>query len=117
MEIVEKVKIGLRDKVEELDAVIDTGAEITMIDEEVLLKMGAPHMGNRNVYFGGEFKGIKPLYPLLFLKIQNCEISGVYVVGGNKNLIGHDILQRAKAVIDEGKGTIEFPVDDGTIEM
>ena len=117
MEIVEKIKIGIRDKIEELDAVIDTGAEITMINEEVLLKLGAPHFGNRNIYFGGEFKGTKSLYPLLFLKIKDCEISAVTVVGGNKNLIGHDILQRAKAVIDEGKGTIEFPEDDGTIEM
>lgn len=117
MEIKEKIKIGIRDNVEEFDAVIDTGAEITMIKEEILLKLGAPHFGNRKVYFGGEFEGTKPLYPLLFLKIKDCEISAVTVVGGNKNLIGHDLLQRAKAIIDEGKGTIEFPEDDGTIEM
>ena len=117
MEIKEKVKIGFRDSVEELDAVIDTGADITMINEEVLLKLGVPQIGNWSVHFGGEFEGTKPVYPLLFLQIKDCVISVLNVIGGNKNLIGHDILQRAKAVIDEGKGTIEFPVDDGTIEM
>ena len=35
----------------------------------------------------------------------------VYFKGGKKE------EYKAKAVIEEGKGTIEFPEDDGTIEM
>ena len=116
MEIVEKVKLKSIGK-EEIEARIDTGAEVTMFDEEILLKLGAPHVENKLVDFGGQKKELMPVYRLIDLQIQNCVINFPEVLGGKKNLIGHDILQKAKAVIDEGKGIIEFPVDDGTIEM
>lgn len=117
MEILEKVKLRFRDKEEEVEARIDTGAEITMFDEEVLLKLGAIHVGNKAIDFGGQKKELMPLYHLLDMQIRDCVINLPEVLGGRKNLIGHDILQKAKVVIDEGKGTVEFPVDDGTIEM
>ena len=117
MEIVEKVKIGFLDKEEEIEARIDTGAEVTMFDEEVLLKLGVTHAGNRLVDFGGQKKENMPVYHPLYMRIRDCVINFPEVIGGKKNLIGHDILQKAKAVIDEGKGIVEFPEDDGTIEM
>lgn len=117
MEIVEKVKLELLDKEEELEARVDTGAEITMFNEETLIKLGSPHISNKYIDFGGVKKERMPLYALGSIKIRNCVIVGPTVIGGRKNLIGHDILQRAKAVIDEGKGEIEFPENDGTIEI
>ena len=117
MEIIEKVKLRFRDNVEEVEARIDTGAEITMFDEEVLLKLGVNHLFNKPVDFGGQKRELMPVYHLMDIQIRNCVINFPEVIGGRKNLIGHDILQRAKAIIDEGKGTIEFPEDDGTIEM
>ena len=100
-----------------VEARIDTGAEITMFDTEILLKLGAFHEGNKLVDFGGQKRELMPTFSLLDMQIRNCVINFPKVLGGNKNLIGHDILQKAKAIIDEGKGTIEFPEDDGTIEM
>lgn len=117
MEIVEKVKLRFRDNEEEVEARIDTGAEITMFDEEILLKLGAFQVGNRAIDFGGVKKELVSVYRLLDMQIRNCVINFPDVIGGRKNLIGHDILQKSKAIIDEGKGTIEFPEDDGTIEM
>ncbi len=117
MEIVQKVKLRFRNKEEEVEARIDTGAEITMFDKEVLVKLGAIHILNRAIDFGGQKRELIPAFQLGDLQIRNCIINFPVVLGGRKNLIGHDILQKAKAVIDEGKGTIEFPEDDGTIEM
>ncbi len=117
MEIVEKVKLRIRDEEEEVEARIDTGAEVTMIDEKVLQKIGAFRAGNKLVDFGGEKRVPMPAYHLLDMQIRNCVINFPEVIGGKKNLIGHDILQKAKAVVDEGKGTVEFPEDDGTIEI
>lgn len=117
MELVEKVKLEFDGNEAEVEAVIDTGAEITMFDEETLLKLGSPNLTKRLIEFGGEKREAKPLYFLGSLKIQNCIIPVVNVIGGKKNLIGHDILQRARARIDEGRGTIEFPERDGIIQM
>lgn len=117
MEIVEKVKINIQDKEEEIEARIDTGAEISMFNKEILLKIGAFHLTNQLIDFGGQKKELIPVFQLGHLKIRNCVINFPKVLGGNKNLIGHDILQKAKAVIDEGEGTIEFPEDDGTLEI
>jgi len=117
MEMTEKVKLRIRDNEEEVEARIDTGAEITMFDEHILKKIGAFPAGSKLVDFGGQQRVPMPAYHLLDIQIRNCVINFPEVIGGKKNLIGHDILQKAKAVIDEGKGTIEFPVDDGTIEI
>lgn len=46
MEIIKKTIISVNTKSEEVKAVIDTGAEKTMINEEVLLRLGAPHITN-----------------------------------------------------------------------
>lgn len=106
MEIVKKAKISVNGKSEEVEAIIDTGAERTMIDEEVLLKIGAPHMGNRTVESMGEFTDVKPIYA------ADIEIEGygfaLIVTGGKKNLIGHDFLQLAKAMINETTGEVKF---------
>ncbi len=106
MEIIKKAKVSVNGKSEEVEAIIDTGAERTMIDEEVLLKIGAPHMGNRAVESMGEFTDVKPIYA------ADIEIEGygfaLVVTGGKKNLIGHDFLQLSKAVIDEETGEVKF---------
>ena len=117
MEIVEKVKLRFKFQESEVEARIDTGAEISMIDEEVLLKLGVTHVKNTAVDFGGVSKVLMPVYRPADIQIQKCVINFPDIIGGKKNLIGHDILQKVKAVIDEGKGTIEFPEDEGTIEM
>ena len=117
MEIKEKVKLRFNFKEEEVEARIDTGAEVTMIDEEILKRLEVTHVANRAIDFGGVSKVFMPVYRLVDIQIRDCVINFPDVLGGKKNLIGHDILQKAKAVIDEGKGTIEFPEDDGTIEM
>ncbi len=106
MEIISKVKVSVNGKLEEVEAVIDTGAAKTMIDEEVLLRIGAPHMGNRAVQSMGEFKDVKPQYAAN-VKIDDCEF-GLVVTGGKKNLIGHDFLQLGKAVINEETGEVKL---------
>lgn len=106
MEIVKKAIISVNGKSEEVEAVIDTGAERTMIDEEILLKLGAPHLDNLPIEAAGQFKEIKPVYG------ASVEIDGVrhaiLITGGRKNLIGHDFLQLAKAVIDETTGEVKL---------
>lgn len=106
MEIVRKAKISVNDKSEEVEAVIDSGADRTMIDEEVLLRIGAPHLGNRAVQSMGEFKDVKPQYAA-DVEIDGCGF-GLVVLGGRKNIIGHDFLQLAKAIIDEETGEIKL---------
>lgn len=106
MEIVKKALISVRNKFVEVEAVIDTGAERTMIEEELLLKLGAPHITNVVVQSMGEFKGTKPLYGAA-VEIDGCKF-GLWVTGGKKNLIGHDFLQLAKAVINETTGEVNL---------
>lgn len=106
MEIVKKAVISIGNKSEEVEAVIDTGAEKTMIDEEILLRIGAIHIKNISVRSMGEYKDTKPVYGAI------VEMDGVrfplWVTGGKKNLIGHDFLQLARALIDEEKGTVRL---------
>lgn len=106
MEIVKKAVISVNGKYEEVDAVIDTGADRTMINEEVLLKIGAPQLGRGTIVTVGEHKEKKPLYGAV-VKIDDCEF-GLVVTGGKKNLIGHDFLQLGKAVINEETGEVKF---------
>ncbi len=109
MEIVKKARISVNGKSEEVEVVIDTGADRTMIEEEVLLRIGAPHMGNRGVQSMGEYKDIKPVYAA-DIEVDGCGFPLV-VTGGKKNLIGHDFLQLAKAVIDEENGIVKLTRD------
>lgn len=109
MEIVKKAVISVNSKSEEVEAVIDTGAERTMINEEVLLKIGAPHLDNLPVEAVGQFKEIKPVYGAS-VEIDGVRF-GILITGGKKNLIGHDFLQLAKAIIDEERGTVRLTKD------
>lgn len=106
MEIVKKAIISINGKSEEVDAVIDTGADRTMVTEDVLLRIGAPQLGHGIVESVGEHKEKKPLYGAV-VKIDGYEF-GLVVTGGKKNLIGHDFLQLAKAVINEATGEVKF---------
>ena len=106
MEIVKKAIISVNGKAEEVEAIIDSGADRTMINEEVLLRIGAPHLGNRGVQSMGEFKHIKPQYAA-DVEIDGCGF-GLVVFGGKKNIIGHDFLQLAKAVLNEETGDVKF---------
>ena len=113
MEILKKVKISVNGKSEEIDAVIDTGAQRTMIDEEVLLRLGAPHLDNLPIEAAGQFKEIKPVYGA---SVEIDEVRfGILITGGKKNLIGHDFLQLAKAIINEE--TVEVKLTKNYIEM
>ncbi len=109
MEIVKKARISINGKSEEVEAVIDTGAERTMINEETLLKVGAPKFGDTFMVSGGEYRDKKPLYGVM-VEVDGCKFP-VWVIGGRKNLIGHDFLQQAKAVIDEGSGSVKLTKD------
>ncbi len=106
MEIIKKVKISVNGKSEEIDAVIDTGANRTMISEELLLKLGAPHLGHEFIITAGEYKDKKLLYGAM-VEIDGCNF-GLWVIGGKKNLIGHDFLQMAKAIINEETGEVKL---------
>jgi len=106
MEIVKKVKVSINGKSEEVEAVIDTGADRTMIDEEVLLRIGAVHIRNISVHSMGEYKDIKPMYGA-DIEIEGCGFP-LWILGGKKNIIGHDFLQLAKAVINEETGKVKF---------
>ncbi len=106
MEIVKKARISANGKSEEVEAVIDTGAERTMIDEEVLLKIGAPHLDNLPIEAAGQFKEVKPVYGAS-VEIDSVRF-GVLITGGKKNLIGHDFLQLAKAIINEETGEVKL---------
>ncbi len=111
MEIVRKVVISITEKSEEVevDAVIDTGADRTMINEEILLKLGATHIKNILVHSMGEFKDKKPLYGAI-VEIDGCGFP-LWVIGGKKNIIGHDFLQLAKAIINEETGEVKMTKD------
>jgi len=110
-EIIEKVYVGEK----EVESKIDTGADISMFSEEILLLEGK-HVGRRPVVFGDKAKEERDFY-VVDLKIRNCKIPLVTVVAGNKNILGRDILERSKAKIDEEKGIIDFPECPGIIEM
>ncbi len=112
MEIKERIEIENKNRKLEVEAIIDTGAEVSVIDEEILLKLGAKHLGNLEMITAGEPVGLKSFYFLPFMKIRKCRVPIFVVIGGKKNLIGHDILQRMNAKIDEGAGTVEFPECD-----
>ena len=106
MEIVKKVKVSVNGKSEDVEAVIDTGATRTMIDEEVLLRIGAPNFGRAVLVTVGELKEEKPLYAAV-VGMDGVDF-GLAVLGGRKNLIGHDFLQLAKAVINEETGEVKL---------
>ncbi len=106
MEIVKKVKISVDGKSEEVDAVIDTGAQRTMIDEEILLKLWAPHLDNLPIEAAGQFKEVKPVYGAS-VEMDGVRF-GILITGGKKNLIGHDFLQLAKAIINEESGEVKL---------
>lgn len=109
MEIVKRAKISVNGKSEEVEAVIDTGAERSVVEEEILLRIGAPHVTNVSIQSMGEFKGVKPLYGAA-IEIDGVKF-GLLVTGGKKNLIGHDFLQLAKAIINEENGTVRLTKD------
>lgn len=106
MEIIKKVKVLSNGKFEEIEAVIDTGAERTMIHEEVLLKVGAYHSTNLSIEAAGEYKVTKPVY-VADVEIDGCRFP-LLITGGKKNLIGHDFLQLAKAIINEETGEVKL---------
>ena len=106
MEIKKRAMISVNGKSEEVDAIIDTGAERTMLDEEVLLRIGAPQLGKETIVTAGEYKDKKLLYGAM-LEIDGCNF-GLWVTGGRKNLIGHDFLQLAKAIKNEETGEVKF---------
>ena len=109
MEILKKARISINGRSEEVEAVIDTGANRTMLDEEVLLKLGAPHLSRETIVTAGEYKDKKLLYGAM-VEIDGCDF-GLVVTGGKKNLIGHDFLQLAKAVINEETGEVRLTRD------
>ena len=106
MEIVKKALISINGKSEEVDAVIDTGADRTMIDEEVLLRIGAISEKAIGIVTAGEYKDRKNVYGAA-VEIDGCRFP-LWLIGGKKNLIGHDFLQMAKAVIDETTGEVRL---------
>ncbi|MBI2084331.1 MAG: retropepsin-like domain-containing protein [Candidatus Aenigmarchaeota archaeon] len=106
MEILKKAKVSVNGKFEEVEAVIDTGADRTMISEEVLLRIGAIHIKNISVHSMGEYRDTKPLYGAA-VEIDGCEFP-LWLIGGKKNIIGHDFLQLAKAVINEENGEVKL---------
>ncbi len=106
MEIVKKPIISVNGKSEEVEAVIDTGADKTMIDEELLLKIGAIPLKRIGVLSMGEFKDYKNMYGAV-VEIDGCSFP-LWVTGGKKNLIGHDFLQLAKAVVNEETGEVKL---------
>lgn len=106
MEITRKARISVNGSSEEVEAIIDTGAERTMIDEEILLKLGAPQLGKEMIVTADEHKDRKLLYGAM-VEIDGCNF-GLLVTGGKKNLIGHDFLQLAKAFINEETGEVKL---------
>ncbi len=109
MEIIKKARISVNGKSEEVEAIIDTGAERTMMNEEVLLRVGAYHSTNLSIESVGEFKVTKPVY-VADVEIDGCRFP-LLITGGKKNLIGHDFLQLAKAVINEETGEVKLTKD------
>lgn len=105
MEIVKKAKISVNGKAE-VEAIIDTGAERTMIDEEVLLKIGAPHLDNLPIEAADQFKEVNPVYGAS-VEIDGVRF-GILITGGKKNRIGHDFLQLSKAIINGETGEVKF---------
>jgi predicted aspartyl protease len=106
MEITRKARISVNGKSEDVDAIIDTGADRTMVNEEVLLRLGAPNFGRTTLVTVGEVKEKKPLYAAV-VGMDGVDF-GLTVIGGRKNLIGHDFLQLAKAVINEETGEVKL---------
>jgi len=109
MEIIRKAKISVNGKSEEIDAVIDTGADKTMIDEEVLLRIGAISEEAIGIVTAGEYKDRKNVYGAA-VEIDGCRFP-LWLIGGKKNIIGHDFLQMAKAIINEETGEVKLTKD------
>ena len=106
MEILKKAVISVNGKSAEVEAIIDTGAERTMINEEVLLRIGAISEKSIGIVTAGEYKDQKNVYGAA-VEIDGCRFP-LWLIGGKKNIIGHDFLQMAKAVIDESTGEVKL---------
>jgi len=87
-------------------AQIDTGTDMTYIDEDLLRAMGLVSTQKMNASLAGRMDIPINLY-IAEIKIRGCSIFQV-VGGGKTNIIGNDILQKFNAVVDEEKGTVEF---------
>jgi len=85
---------------------VDTGADTTSVDENILLQLGLKPIRKRRANFGNEFIREVGLYAVR-LSIKGCEIDAL-VFGRKKNLLGHDVLQKFEARVDEKEGKVEY---------
>jgi hypothetical protein len=113
--IKEKIKIiGKTEK--EVIAEIDTGSDRTVIEENELRDIGLEPIGTiYAIYGGGEMR--KENTYLVKMQIKNCPVFDIVVAGGKKNLVGNDILQVARATIDEKTHSVIFEKCPSTIQI
>ena len=103
--VVEKVKlINLFDptKTKEVEAVIDTGATMLVLPQEVIKGLGLKQVGERKVRYANNQIELKPVYRGVVLQLKGRE--GIFdvlsEVEGSQPLVGQLILEALDLVVD-----------------
>lgn len=105
MEIREKIKI----KGKEIECAVDTGADYTILKEDLIRELGLKPKGKIKVSFAKE-KIAERNYYVTDVEINGCKIPLAIIIEGKKNLLGHDLLQKLGAIIDEKEGKIIYRI-------
>jgi len=105
MELSEKIKVnGV-----EVECKVDTGADFLYLSKDVIKKAGLKPLKKIKVKYANGFEDEKDVF-LEDIEIAGCKVPAVVIVEGHHNLLGHNVLQRLGAVIDEQKGEIKYRV-------
>ena len=105
MEIYEKIKI----KGKEIECKVDTGANYTVIEENIIKELGLEPKGKVEVRIGKEVSKIVDYY-VESVEINGCKLPPLPIIPGKTNLLGHIHLQLMGAVIDEKEGKVVYRV-------
>ncbi len=109
--VVEKVKLtSLFDSAEtrEIEAVIDTGATMLVLPQDIVDKMGLRRVGERRVRYANNQIQLKPVYRGVILELKGRD--GIFdVLGeveGSEPLIGQIVLEALDLIVDPVTKTV-----------
>ncbi len=100
-----KEKVRIKDS--EIEAVVDTGSDHMVVDENFLVKIGLKPAKQEFASFADESRKKVNVY-LEDIEIRGWKIPAVVIVGGRKNLLGRSVLQQLGAKIDRESDTIAY---------
>jgi len=103
--VVEKVKLTSLfepEKSVEVDAIIDTGATMLVLPQDVIEKLGLRKIGERRVRYANNQIQIKSVYRGVILELKGRD--GIFdVLGeveGSEPLVGHIVLEALDLIVD-----------------